>query len=169
RQAAAAVREVEGIEQSHLILAAHVGAGRLYVERGDVDGAGPPFETALAQVQRGNGQYFAEVGVHLAYAHVLARRRREAEELLESVLHESAPPWRLPTHFRAVSRYAPETALLLGRADQATELVDHALEFASTYGEPAVKAAALRLRGWLSTSRTPPEVDVAEHSYHEAL
>ena len=85
------------------------------------------------------------------------------------MLEEHPPPWRSGTHLRYVGRYAPETALLLGRMDEAGELANHALAFARSNGERGFEAAALRLRGWLGASQTSPDVQAAESSYREAL
>jgi tetratricopeptide (TPR) repeat protein len=62
-----------------------------------------------------------------------------------------------------------EAYLLAGRADEACELAERAVERTTTHKERGHLAYALRLLGEITAQRQPPEVEQATEYYQQAL
>jgi tetratricopeptide (TPR) repeat protein len=101
----------------------------------------------------------------LAYAYALAGRLSDALPLLEqSVSTEAAVVMR-----GTVYVWLGETYLRLGRLDEALAVARRGLEFCRAQARQGVQAWALRLLGEIHAHRQPPEAELAEASYREAL
>jgi tetratricopeptide (TPR) repeat protein len=62
-----------------------------------------------------------------------------------------------------------ETLLLVGRMDEASALARRLLDLFHTHTESGYQAHASRLLGEVAAQREPPEAELAEASYRQAL
>jgi tetratricopeptide (TPR) repeat protein len=62
-----------------------------------------------------------------------------------------------------------EALLLVGRMDEASALAGRLLELSHTYTGSGYQAHAYHLLGEVAAQREPPEVELAEAYFHEAL
>jgi tetratricopeptide (TPR) repeat protein len=89
----------------------------------------------------------------------------DALPLLEqSVLTEAMEILRGRVHV-----WLSEAYLRLGRHDEALALAVRGLEFCRTHAQQGEQAWALRLLGEIHAQRNPPEAELAEAAYCEAL
>jgi class 3 adenylate cyclase/tetratricopeptide (TPR) repeat protein len=101
----------------------------------------------------------------LGYAYVLAGRVSDALPLLEqSVSTEAMQIMRGRVHV-----WLSEAYLHLGRLDEALALAVRGLELCRAHARQGEQAWALRLLGEIHAHRQPPEAELAETSYREAL
>jgi tetratricopeptide (TPR) repeat protein len=100
----------------------------------------------------------------LGYAYVLAGRVSEALPLLE----QSASTEATLISGR-VRVWLSEAYLRLDRLDEAQAVAVHGLEFCRMHGQQGEQAWALRLLGEIHAHRHPPEAELAEAAYREAL
>jgi tetratricopeptide (TPR) repeat protein len=101
----------------------------------------------------------------LGYTYVLAGRMSEALPLLE----QSASTEGMEGRSGRVHGWLSEAYLRLGRLDEALAVALRGLEFCRTQAQRGEQAWALRLLGEIHAHRHPPEIELAEASYHEAL
>ena len=101
----------------------------------------------------------------LGYVYVLAGRVSEALTLLEqSVSIETMEVFRGRVHV-----WLSEAYLRLGRLDEALALAVHGLEVCRAHAQQGEQAWALRLLGEIHAHRHPPQAELAEAAYREAL
>src|SRR4029453_14707989 len=111
---------------------------------------------------------FYIVSSTLGGAYVLSGRVSEALPLLEQRVAMEAMGSR--SGLRGMARVGLSEAYLgLGRLNEALALVGRGLEFCRTHGQQGDQAWALRLRGEIHAHRHPPEAELAEAAYREAL
>ena len=101
----------------------------------------------------------------LGYAYVLAGRVSDALPLLE----QSASTEATEIMRGRVRVWLSEAYLRLGRLDEALALALRGLEFCRVHAQQGEQAWALRLLGEIHAHRHPPETELAEASYREAL
>jgi tetratricopeptide (TPR) repeat protein len=101
----------------------------------------------------------------LGYAYVLSGRVSEALPLLEQSVSTDAVGYMSS----AVRVWLSEAYLRLGRLDEALALVLRGLEVCRTQGQRGEQAWALQLLGEIYAHRQPPEAELAEAAYREAL
>ncbi len=108
---------------------------------------------------------FYLVSSTLGYAYVLAGRVSDALPLLEqSVSTEAMEIMRGRVHV-----WLSEAYLRLGRLDEALAVAVRGLEFCRAHAQQGEQAWALRLLGEIHAHRHPPEAELAEAAYREAL
>jgi class 3 adenylate cyclase/tetratricopeptide (TPR) repeat protein len=101
----------------------------------------------------------------LGYAYVLAGQVSEALPLLEQSVSTEA----MQLMSGRVHVWLSEAYLRLGRLDEALAVAVRGLEFCRTHAQRGGQAWALRLLGEIHAHRHPPETELAETSYREAL
>jgi tetratricopeptide (TPR) repeat protein len=148
-----------------LIDACH-GIGYVYLRKGDV-------HQAIAWLERGMEVcriwdiplLFYIVSSALGYAYVLAGRVSDALPLLEQSVSTEA----LEFMRSRVRAWLSETYLRLGRLDEALALALRGLEVCRAQAEQGEQAWVLRLLGEIHAHRQPPQAELAEAAYREAL
>jgi tetratricopeptide (TPR) repeat protein len=157
----------ESVNQPGSVISASFSTGLLYLRKGD-------FHKAIAMLARGlelsqvwDFRTWATLTAsHLGYAYALSGRVAEAVPLLEQTVG---------MNFSASGRntnritYLSEAYLLAGRRDEAIQLAGRALELARQYNELSNQAWILRLLGNIHSQGDPPDVELAETSYRQAL
>src|SRR5262249_47723951 len=103
----------------------------------------------------------------LGAAYALAGRITDAVPLLtramaQATAMEIGNSWTL-------SRLLGEAQLLVGRLDEAHTLVERVLAYARAHQERGQQAYILRLLGDIAARSEPPEVELAEVHYQQAL
>jgi tetratricopeptide (TPR) repeat protein len=142
--AGAAVRIAEVARHPHTVIEAHGALGAVSLERGDWQMACEVFERGMSLLQaRGIGD--ANIFSGLGYASARLGRLTEGIPLLEESLkgETSVSAMGLGVAIR-VSRLA-EAYLLAGRSKEALEKARSAVDLATTHGERANEAVALRV------------------------
>jgi tetratricopeptide (TPR) repeat protein len=144
-----------------------VGFGAL--RQGDLYQALPVLERALDLAQGAHIRLLVpRVAGTLGAAYALAGRIAEALLLLEQAIAQSGVMRYMIDHaLRMV--WLGEAYLLAGRLDEAHTQAQRALEFTSAHQERGNEAYALRLLGDIAAQRQPPEAELAEAFYRQAL
>jgi class 3 adenylate cyclase/tetratricopeptide (TPR) repeat protein len=149
-------------------LAAH-SVGLVYLCRGDVDSAIPLLERTFHRVQSAHIYLDARLlASALGYAYALAGRVAEAVPFLEQAVQQAEA-------LKVLFRYAlwlvwlGEVYLRIGRTEETGELAQRAVDWARRHKEVGHEAWALRLLGAAAMHRCPPEIELAEAHYRQAL
>jgi tetratricopeptide (TPR) repeat protein len=163
------VRIAEALDQRYTLTGACCEVGLAYLRKGDLD-------RAIAMLERGR-----ELGRHeevppsapaiasgLGYTHALAGRPREALPLLEEGVARAAALGSV-AHQSLRTAWLGEGYLLAGRAPDAAQVAEHALELSRAHKERGNEACALRLLGEIAARGDPPDVSTAERCYGAAL
>jgi len=108
---------------------------------------------------------FYIVSSTLGYAYVLSGRVSDALPLLEQSVSMEAMEIMSGT----VHVWLSEAYLRLGRLDEALAVAVRGLEFCRAHAQQGEQAWALRFLGEIHAHRHPPEAELAEASYREAL
>jgi len=160
------LRIAETVDHPNSLIQACHGIGHVYLYKGE-------FHQAIAWLERGLEVcrvwdiplLFYIVSSTLGYAYVLAGRVSDALLLLEqSVSTEAMGIMRSMVH-----AWLSEAYLRLGRLDEALALALRGLEFCRTHAQQGEQAWTLRLLGEIHAHRQPPEIELAEAAYREAL
>jgi tetratricopeptide (TPR) repeat protein len=168
RAATEALRIAETTQNAHDRAWAYLGAGRLYLVKGDLAAAIPPLELGLPLCTRGSDLtvYFSRVAASLGMAYVLADRTVEGLALLEEAASVGESIRFVFSQSLALVSLA-EGHLLVGECDEAARVADAALELARKYGHGGWEAWALRLHGEIAARGDGPER--AEACFRQAL
>ena len=145
------------------------GVGHFFLRQGALSQAIDVFERALTLREAVNfPPIFRRCHVGLGAAYALSGRVSEALPLLERGLEQPQPPgiWGIAALFPV---WLGEGYVLAGRLEEAMQLGQQALEVTRTQKQQGYQAYALRLLGDIAAHRTPPEVEVAEDYYRQAL
>jgi len=143
--------------------------GRLYLRRGDLPKAIPVLERAVAL---GNTQETPGISIRamssLGAAYTLGGRVGEAVPLLEQAVDQVASTrgWIFDS---LPFSHLGEAYLANGQIEDAVQTSQQALDRALAHGERGSQAFALRLLGAIAARRLPPEPQLAEAQYREAL
>jgi tetratricopeptide (TPR) repeat protein len=143
--------------------------GLTYLCKGDIDRAIPLLEQTLRRCQVGRMPLDTRVlASALGYAYALAGQVADGISLLEQAVQQSEA---LNIFFKYALWLAwlGEAYLLAGRKDEAREATARAVERAKASKEPGHQAYALRLLGEIHAHHDPPEVELAEAHYRQAL
>ncbi|MGH8063940.1 MAG: ATP-binding protein, partial [Candidatus Entotheonellia bacterium] len=160
------LRIAEAVDHPNSMILACYGISHVYLRKGE-------FHQAISWLERGLDVcrvwdiplLFYVSSSTIGYAYVLAGRVSEALPLLEqSVSMEPTEIMR-----GTVRVWLSEAYLRLGRLDEALALAVRGLEFCRAYAQQGEQAWGLRLLGEIHAHRHPPEAELAEASYCEAL
>jgi tetratricopeptide (TPR) repeat protein len=163
------LRIAEALAHPASLMVASWGSGVLALRQGDLPRALPRLERAVGLCQDGDfSVYFPEVAGALGAAYALGGRVADAVALLTQALEQL-------TATEAVVFQTPcrlslgEAQLLAGRLEEAHALAERELALAHAHQERGNEAYALRLLGEIAARRNPPEVELAEAHYQQAL
>jgi tetratricopeptide (TPR) repeat protein len=160
------LRIAEAVDHPNSLAQACYIIGHVYLHKGDL-------HQAIACIERGLEVcrvwdiplFYSIVSSNLGHAYILAGRVSDALPLLEqSVLLEATG---LMSGTGRV--WLSEAYLRLGRLDEALALALRGLEFCRTHAQQGEQAWALRLLGDIHAHRQPPQAELAEAAYREAL
>jgi class 3 adenylate cyclase/tetratricopeptide (TPR) repeat protein len=160
------LRIAEAVDDPHSLINACRGMGHVYLHKG-------AWHQAIVWLERGLEVcrvwdiplLFYLVSSTLGYAYVLAGRVSDALPLLEpSASTEGVGITRSRVHV-----WLSEAYLRLGRRDEALAVAMRGLEFCRTHAQQGEQAWALRLLGEIHAHCQPPETELAEAAYREAL
>ena len=163
------LRIAEAIDHPNSLIQACYGISRVYLRKGEFHQAIPWLERGLDVCRVWDiPLLFYIVSSTLGGAYVLSGRVSEALPLLEqSVAMEAMGSM---SGLRGMVRvWLSEAYLRLGRLNEALALVGRGLEFCRTHAQQGDQAWALRLLGEIHAHRHPPEAELAEAAYREAL
>jgi tetratricopeptide (TPR) repeat protein len=160
------LRIAEAVNHPNSLSGACYGIGYIYLRKGDVHEALPWLERGLEVSKVWDIPLLLYIlSSTLGYAYVLAGRVSDALPLLEqSVSTEGMEVMRGRVHV-----WLSEAYLRLGRLDEALALAVRGLEVCRTQAQQGEQAWALRLLGDIYTHRQPPQAELTETAYHEAL
>jgi class 3 adenylate cyclase/tetratricopeptide (TPR) repeat protein len=163
------LRIAEVIDSPGSLMLALWGRGVVSLLRGDLHGALPPLERAV-EICHGADLplYVPWVAEALGAAYTLAGRVAEAVPLLTRAVEQARALEVLVMEARCHVALG-EAQLRAGRLEKASVLAPRALEHARTHQERGHEAYALRLLGEIAAQRDPPERELAEAHYRQAL
>ena len=167
---AEAIQIAEAAGHPYSLIMACYGFGLLHLRRGDLAKALPVLEQGL-DVCNTLGVHtlgFHRVASFLGAAYVLAGRVAEALPLLERVVEQTDAMGVISDHVLGVIPLG-EGYLRVGRFDDAMHHARHAVEVCRQHQERGHEVWALRLLGEIHAQLDPPEVELAEAYYHQAL
>ncbi len=155
------------------LLFAAWGIGQLALRQGDLPRALPLLERAIGLCQdmapgARRPANFLMLAAALGAAYALDGRVSDAVLLLTRALEQCAAMKEGPseTHCRLA---LGEAQLLSGRLEEAYAFAEHALALTHELQERGYHAHALRLLGEIAARREPPERELAEAHYRQAL
>jgi tetratricopeptide (TPR) repeat protein len=159
------LRIAEAVNHPLSLIGACYMIGHVYLHKGDLHQALPWLERSLEVCRVWDiPLLFSLVSSTLGYAYVLAGRVSDALPLLEqSVSTEAMGGMRGRVHV-----WLSEAYLRLGRLDEALAVAVRGLESCRAHAR-GEQAWALRLLGAIHAHRQPPEAELAEAVYREAL
>jgi tetratricopeptide (TPR) repeat protein len=162
------IRIAEEADHPFSRISAYHGLGYLYLRQGDFSKAIPLFEQSLALYQAANILVYGPiVTTQLGYAYALSGQVDKALPLLEPVVDRGAT-LSFMGHALRVS-WLGEAYLLAGRLEDANTCTGHALDLSRAHQERGHQAYALRLLGDIAARHEPPEAELAETHYCQAL
>jgi tetratricopeptide (TPR) repeat protein len=162
------LRTAEAEDQPLDLVLAYLGAGLVYLGKGELDRAISVLEHGLQSSQAANlGVWFPAIASPLGYAYALSGRTAEAIPLLEQAVGQTAATGRAGHALRIA--HLSEAYLLAGRTPEATGLAERALELSRDRKERGHQAWVLRLLGEIAARQNPPDVDTAQNNYREAI
>jgi class 3 adenylate cyclase/tetratricopeptide (TPR) repeat protein len=165
----------EGLEIAEV--AAHPGSlmwalwwvGSIALCQGDLPRALPRLERARALCQEVDiPLFFPAMAVALGAAYTLAGRLADTVSLLTQALEQTTAPDTAGSE--ALCRLClGEAQMFAGCLEEAHALLEQARALARAHQERGNEAYALRLLGEIAARRDPPEIDLAEVHYQQAL
>jgi len=159
------LRIAEAIDHPFSLASAYNSIGRVYLNKGVLSQAIPLLTRGLALCQSWHIlTWLHTVAVNLGYAYALSGCVAEALPLLEQAISEgsgsSNAMW---------TAHLSEMYLLAGQIEKASTLAGQALALSHDYKEQGYQAWALRLRGEIASQSDPPEIELAEAHYRQAV
>jgi tetratricopeptide (TPR) repeat protein len=160
------LRIAEAVNHPISLIGACYMIGHVYLHKGDLHQALPWLERSLEVCRVWDFPFaFYVSSSTLGYAYVLAGRVSDALPLLE----QSASREATGIIRGRVRAWLSEAYLRLGRLDEALALALRGLEFCRVHAHQGDQAWALRLLGEIHAHRHPPQTELAEAAYREAL
>ena len=160
------LRIAEAVDHPNSLIQACHGIGHVYLRKGELHQAIPWLERGLEVCRVWDIPLLLYlVSSTLGYAYVLAGRVSEALPLLEQSVSTEAMGIMSGT----VHVWLSEAYLRLGRLDEALAVAVRGLEVCRAHAQQGEQAWALRLLGEIHAHRQPPEAELAEAAYREAL
>src|SRR5262249_4568905 len=143
--------------------------GVLFLRQGDLPRALPLLERAVGICQDADlPVYFPWMATALGAAYTLGGRVADAVQLLTQAMEQVTAMGRVDT--QALCGLSLGAAQMLAvRLEEAHTLAERALEHARAYQERGYQAYALRLLGAIAARCSPPERELAEVHYQQAL
>ena len=139
------------------------------LRQGDLPQAISALERALALAQEAHLRLWGLiVAAALGAAYTLAGRTTEALPLLEQTVAQTVAIRYMWDHALWVV-WLGEAYLLAGQLDEASTQAQYALEFSRAHQARGHEAYALRLLGDIARHRDPPDSELAEVHYRQAL
>jgi tetratricopeptide (TPR) repeat protein len=163
------LRIAEAVAHPGSLMIASWAIGLLALRQGDLLGAIPQLERALAICHEADlPAYFHGVGAALGEAYAVVGRLVDAMPLLTQAMAQTTTMEAVA--YQALCRLALGGAhLLAGRLEDAHALAERALAHARQYQERSHEAYALRLLGDIAARRQSPEAEPGEVDYRQAL
>jgi tetratricopeptide (TPR) repeat protein len=160
------LRIAEAVNHPNSLIQACYGVSRVYLRKGECHQAISWLERGLEVCRVWDSPLmFYLVSSTLGYAYVLSGRVSKALLLLEQcVSMEATEILSNPVHI-----WLSEAYLRLGRLDEALALAVRGLEFFRMHAQQGEQAWALRLLGEIHAHRHPPEAELAEAHFQQAL
>jgi tetratricopeptide (TPR) repeat protein len=164
-----AVHIAEEAEEPFSLAIALTWVGLLSRRHGALHRAIPLLERGLALCQTADfPEPFSVIAPILGATYTLAGRVAEALPLLDQMLERVSTGNRM--RFQAlVLTELSEALLLVGRMDEASALARRLRELFHTHTESGYQAHAYRLLGEVTAQREPPEAELAEAYFRQAL
>ena len=166
---AAGLRIAEAVAHPSSLMFAIWGLGLLALRQGDLPRALPWLERAVDSCQEADVPgYFPRIAAALGAAYTLAGRVADAVPLLTQAWEQTMAPdmGGLQT---LCGLALGEAQVRAGRLEEAHTLAEHTLALARTHQERGRQAYALHLLGDIAARRGPPEIELAEAFYQQAL
>ena len=147
---------------------AHLGIGRVHLERGELATAVAALEQALHLCRRtSNRLYLVQVIAALGYARALWGTPAEGLALLETAVSEALA--RRQAVLAPALAWQGEALFLAGRRDEARSAGERALALARDRGERGHEARVLHLLGKFALDREPADLYEAERHLRQGL
>jgi len=147
----------------------HFAMGFLYLRQGDLQRAIPVLERNLTHCQTWNiSAVWPRTAAALGAAYALAGRLGEALPLLERAVEQGASMRFIADHALQVA-WLSEGHLRTGRLQDASARANRALELSRSHGERGHEAWVLRLLGEIASRQDPPDDELAQGHYRQAL
>ncbi len=163
------VRIAEAAGHPFSLTLADWAVGGLYLRQGDLPKAIAVLERGLGVCQTAHIPHmFPRIASLLGYARVLSGGIAAELPLLEQAVERDASMHMMAFHSLYLAQLS-EAYLLAGRPEDAIRPAERALELARAHQQRGREAWTLRLLGELASHRDPPEVDLAEAFYRQAL
>jgi DNA-binding winged helix-turn-helix (wHTH) protein/tetratricopeptide (TPR) repeat protein len=159
----------EAVAHPSSLMFAIWGLGLLALRQGDLPRALPWLERAVDSCQEADvSGYFPRIAATLGAAYTLAGRLADAVPLLTQAWEQT-----MALDMRGLQTLCGhalgEAQMQAGRLEEAHALAEHTLELTSAHQERGRQAYALHLLGDIAARREPPEVELAETFYQQAL
>jgi tetratricopeptide (TPR) repeat protein len=163
------IRLAQTVDHPFSLTMAYRGLGSLYCVQGDFDHAVPVLERGLALSRDSNMTLLSPTVMGwLGYAYAVSGRGAESLSLLcEAVAGIESMGIGAFHALRCVQ--LGEAYLLTDRVEDALALTSRALSIARECRQRGYEAYALRLLGAIATHRDPPDVEMTEAHYHQAM
>ena len=163
------LRIAEAVNHPHSLMRASWGIGLLALRQGDLPRALLLLERAMGLCQDADlPGLFLEMAAALGAAYTLAGRVADTVPLLTQAIEQAIATEMVGT--QALCRLSlGEAQMLAGHLEEAHALAVQALTLARAHQERGNEAYALRLLGQIAAQLHPPEVELAEASYQQAL
>jgi tetratricopeptide (TPR) repeat protein len=163
------VRIAEEVAHPGSPMRAYHGLGLLALRQGDLPRALHRLERALGICQDADlPGFFPMTAAALGAAYTLGGRIADAVSLLTQAMEQTMATESV--RFQAFCCLSlGEAQVLAGRLQEAHALAERALALAREHLERGNQAYALRLLGDIAARREPPEVELAEDYYQQAL
>ena len=165
----AGLRIAEAVAHPSSLMFAIWGLGLLALRQGDLPRALPWLERAVDSCQEADVPgYFPRIAAALGAAYTLAGRVADAVPLLTQAWEQTMAPdmGGLQT---LCGLALGEAQVRAGRLEEAHTLAEHTLALARRHQERGRQAYALHLLGDIAARRGPPEIELAEAFYQQAL
>jgi len=163
------LRIAEAVDYPASLMIASWGVGLLSLCQGDLPRALPRLERAVSICQEADlPVWFPWMAAALGAAYPLAGRVADAVPLLMQAM-EQTMTMEMVAYQARCGLSLGEAHLLAGRMEEAHALAEQTLALTRTHQERSHQAYALRLLGDIATRREPPEHELAEAHYRQAL
>jgi tetratricopeptide (TPR) repeat protein len=163
------LRIAEAVDHPGSLMLASWGLGLLTLSQGNMPRALPLLERAVSLCQdAGFLIYFPLMAAALGAAYTRAGRGTDAVQLLTQAMEQTTATEM--AGFQALCCLPlGEAQMLAGRLKEAHALTERALALAREHQERGHQAYALRLLGEIYAHRHPPEAELSEAHYQQAL